>query len=333
MSADKRKNKQSSNEKKNIHSFLLAPKDQRWQPRKCIVKDWIDIPAAAKDDELMNGEEVHYPRMLEDIVEFHECGIVLGDTRRSHYRNGILIDLGGTTTVPHIDDPEHGIQPSWTMASLAANDFHNFQTDVIDAFNETVDACISKGKPVPGKCTLEAYSPFVDGGQDGADATFAQRPLLPLIDGARAKDMLLEMWKYPQHDPADYDWRNPRSIISKTTLKDQVKRGLHVLEATRSNELPAKRSKAQAPVSEASDPEKSYPYEGTTDKVGSVNQTTQDGVHKRSRSASPVKTALGVKRTKKTSGRNSEKKTVENLPRKEETTAAASRPRRTNANY
>lgn len=159
--------------------FLQAPRERIWEPRMCIIKDWIEdlwAPGVRKPNPvaIMKNEMMYFPRILEDITDFHECGIVLGDTQLTHYIDGVLVDLGGTTTVPHIDDAEHRIQPSWTMASLAANDFYNFHTDIVGEFNETVDACIERQEEAPPRCLIEAYTPFVDGA-DVADPTFSQR--------------------------------------------------------------------------------------------------------------------------------------------------------------
>lgn len=318
--------------------FLLAPEERKWEPRMCIVKDWIEDPwiifprsAGVKKRDpvaVMTNESMHFYRMLEDITDFHECGIVLGDTQQSHYIDSILVDLGGTTIVPHIDDAEHGIQPAWTMASLAANDFYNFQTAIVDEYNEVVDNCIARNHPAPPRGSLLAYTPFVDGA-DVADRTFSQRPLLPLVDGARREEMFLEMSTYPQYNPGDFDWRNPESIVAKDKPWRFAKGISAGLEDADKDEVASERAGVTSHLNEeaASKDERkreAHEQEGTNAHANG---------NKQRRIASPVREEQSENTTRQIGSLSPEQTRVTKLQKSPESTAASARPRRSNAKY
>jgi hypothetical protein len=309
--------------------FLQAPRERIWEPRMCIIKDWIDdpwSPGVKKHNPvaLMKNELTYFPRILEDITDFHECGIILGDTQLSNYIDGVLVDLGGTTTVPHIDDPEHGIQPSWTMASLAANDFYNFHTNVVGEFNETVEGRIARQKEAPPRCLIEAYTPFVDGAEV-ADRTFGQRPLLPLVDGARREEMFLEMSTYPRYDPGNFDWRNPESIIAKDKPWKFARGTSASAEGASNNEPAVELAGVTSHINEDT-------FSQVAPKREAEMETHANG-SKRCRSASPVREERNKNTTPRTGSLSPEQTRLTKLRNGPHSTAASVRSRRSNAKY
>ncbi|KAH7480921.1 hypothetical protein FOMA001_g7683 [Fusarium oxysporum f. sp. matthiolae] len=74
--------------------------------------------------------------MLRNLRQLHKCGIVVRDLKFQQYYEGQLCDLSHAWAIPHVFDPEGGIRPSWTFASMAAWDLKCFH-DMIEEANES----------------------------------------------------------------------------------------------------------------------------------------------------------------------------------------------------
>lgn len=99
-----------------LHAIFVCPTYLGKEPRLCILKDWIEGPSHSmtSHDEYQEENAELLPRMLSDLRELHECGVVVYDMDRDQYVNGTIVDFGCAATVTHIDWPNASSQPVWT---------------------------------------------------------------------------------------------------------------------------------------------------------------------------------------------------------------------------
>ncbi|RSL62424.1 hypothetical protein CEP53_004757 [Fusarium sp. AF-6] len=181
-----------------------------------IVKDWVDRVAhdpniTAEEDKAAYDEmwQVrHFPRMLRDLHELHEIGIVVRDLGIWQYLNGVLVDLSLAWTMPHPFGPGRGWKPRWTFQSCAAWDLHSFQVGVIDdwrreAANYRKTASVgelAKLKAVPKTCSVRAYE-NAKKERELRPRPDRQRPFLPLLNKDSFKPDMVQL---PRHDPGEF---------------------------------------------------------------------------------------------------------------------------------
>ncbi|KAM0331172.1 hypothetical protein ACHAPQ_006137, partial [Fusarium lateritium] len=130
-----------------------------------IVKDWVEMAEYSNEKARGGWDSIHqeakFPHMLENLHGLHRVGIVVRDISSYQYVNGILVDLSLAATVPHPYGPNVSgtgtvYSPRWTFQSLAANDLHAFQRNIIDNWNASF-ANASIPDVILKECTLQAY--------------------------------------------------------------------------------------------------------------------------------------------------------------------------------
>lgn len=204
-------------ESKYERTDKIRKHEQDTTPFMGIVKDWVDRVA---HDPSITGEEDkaaydelwqvrHFPRMLRDLHELHEIGIVVRDLGIWQYLDGVLVDLSLAWTMPHPFGPGRGWKPRWTFQSCAAWDLYSFQVNVIDDWRREAakhrrvasDGDLPRLEAVPKTCSLRAYqSP--EQARELRPRSDRQRPFLPLLN----KDGFeLDMVQLPRHDPGEFD--------------------------------------------------------------------------------------------------------------------------------
>ncbi|RSL62423.1 hypothetical protein CEP53_004758 [Fusarium sp. AF-6] len=177
-----------------------------------IVKDWVDKMEFDHPFEDPEAGQTFYdwaclgpslPRMLKDLHELHESGIVVRDLSLQQYVRGTLVDLSMAWTIPHPYGPGGGWKPRWTFQSLAAKDLYDFQTNVIDEWRIVAKRPQEYPEPerIPKVCSLRAYD-TVDKTRNMRPRPDRQRPFLPMVS---YKEDGLEMVQLPRHDPGDFD--------------------------------------------------------------------------------------------------------------------------------
>lgn len=191
----------------------ISNMEEQATPLMGIVKDWVDRvivdPRMEWDFEQAGGDEIcqgrHFPRMLRNLHEFHESGIVIRDLLLGQYINGVLVDLSLSWTMPHPYGPGRGWKPRWEFQSWAAGDLHAFQVKVIEEWRDRMewetDMHLPVYKGVPRTCSLRAYE-SLERPRDLRPRPDRQRPFLPLLNLERLD---FDMVQLPRHDPGDFD--------------------------------------------------------------------------------------------------------------------------------
>ncbi|RMJ08872.1 hypothetical protein CDV36_011501 [Fusarium kuroshium] len=186
--------------------------DPEHTPSMGIVKDWVDKMEFDHPFEDPEAGQTFYdwaclgpslPRMLKDLHELHESGIVVRDLSLQQYVRGTLVDLSMAWTIPHPYGLGGGWKPRWTFQSLAAKDLYDFQTNVIDEWRIVAKRPQEYPEPerIPKACSLRAYD-TVDKTRNMRPRPDRQRPFLPMVS---YKEDGLEMVQLPRHDPGDFD--------------------------------------------------------------------------------------------------------------------------------
>ncbi|KAL6357074.1 hypothetical protein LRP88_10692 [Fusarium phalaenopsidis] len=184
-------------ESKYERTYKIRKHERDTTPFMGIVKGWVDRVA---HDLSITGEEEkaaydelwqvrHFPRMLRDLHELHEIGIVARDLGIWQYLDGVLVDLSLAWTMPHPFGPGRGWKLRWTFQSCAAWDLYSFQVNVIDDWRREAakyrraasGGDLPKLKAAPKTCSLLAYqSP--EQARELRPRPGQQRPLLPLLN-------------------------------------------------------------------------------------------------------------------------------------------------------
>ncbi|KAM0562947.1 hypothetical protein ACHAPJ_001788 [Fusarium lateritium] len=182
-------------------------------PTMGIVKDWVEMAEFDNKDLREWYDRVaqvsQFPRMLEDLHEFHKHGIVIRDVLPGQYVNGTLVDLSLAATVPHPFGPDpSGLggssQPRWTWQSLAAWDLYCFQTLVIDVWRKDAEALfkrVPRPKGMKKTCSLRAYNLPSHSRNLRSRAGQQQQPFLPLLNH---EGLHKDMTQAPRYDPGDF---------------------------------------------------------------------------------------------------------------------------------
>ncbi|KAM0427857.1 hypothetical protein ACHAPT_007316 [Fusarium lateritium] len=181
------------------------------EPCMGIVKDWVErvtYDTSITDEEERSAYDGfcqvrHFPRMLKNLHELHESGIVVRDLAQWQYMDGVLVDLSLASTMPHPFGPGRGWKPRWTFQSWAAWDLHAFQTNVIEYWRElaSVPWDTPHAKAFPKTCSLRAYESQGEA-RELRPRPDRQRPFLPLLDDQGEE---LDMVQLPRHDPGLFD--------------------------------------------------------------------------------------------------------------------------------
>ncbi|KAH7243079.1 hypothetical protein B0J15DRAFT_597869 [Fusarium solani] len=222
-----------------------------------IVKDWVDKMEFDHPWE-EEGQSFYdwaclgpsLPRMLKDLHELHESGIVVRDLSLQQYVRGILVDLSMAWTIPH-PCGLGGWAPRWTFQSLAAADLYDFQTNIIDQWRSLAKRPDEYPEPerILKTCSLRAYNTVVQK-KDLRPRPDRQRPFLPIVS---YKQDGREMVQLPPYDPGDFDpSRIKRQAGRKRKRTDESEkrlRGRKKAKAARDQKRPA--GAAQEPACDA----------------------------------------------------------------------------------
>lgn len=102
------------------------------RPLQAIVKEFLPPPETAIS-------EKDARRMIKDLKEIHQCGIVVYDIKYDAYIGPTLVDFSVAATVPHIQfDQRFGF--NYDNYFLATSDLSRLDEDVFRWFNEVVRA-------------------------------------------------------------------------------------------------------------------------------------------------------------------------------------------------
>lgn len=188
---------------------------------KGIVKDWVE-PAKYKGGTAIPSHRLdcmlsvsHFPRMLKELHEIHQCGIVIRDMSISQYVNGILVDFSMAWTMPHPFGPGGGLEPAWTFQSWAAWDLFCFQTKVIDIWNDRLREVLGASQR---KCRIRAYPHREQYWL--RPQSFQQRPLLPILNQDDEEN--LYMIKLPKYDPGAFNAEEAAKIVRRQNKRKRA---------------------------------------------------------------------------------------------------------------
>ncbi|KAF5564907.1 hypothetical protein FPHYL_4501 [Fusarium phyllophilum] len=190
---------------------FLMRHDDADAPIMAIVKDWVPdhrTTATTMTREAENRQLRHLPRMLRNLRQLHRCGIVVRDLKAQQYYEGQLGDFSHSWTIPHVFDPEGGIRPPWTFASMAAWDLKCFQLMIEDA-----NKSARRAEPPLRECNSSAWRNY-ERYSSLRPRPGTQRPFLPLLNYDDGGEW--EMNYDPPYDPALFNWK---AVQKRTTHK------------------------------------------------------------------------------------------------------------------
>lgn len=180
-----------------------------------ILKDWVGpkYHELAEAGIVLRQQKSWFRTMFSNLKKIHRCGIIVQDVKLDQFVDGKIVDFSCAITIPHLYGPD-GIcpRPSWTYASLAANDLHDFQLHVVDYWNEMDwERCYPGVVPPPRKSKFHAYTVHERYWGEERPPRIHDRlrfprygPFLPIYGGYGSPPDLLTL---PPYDPGRFDWR------------------------------------------------------------------------------------------------------------------------------